>query len=77
VTHQQFDFIDQYGCQQGVLTYLDNNRQKFKSQILAYYNKYKTDLKFVRYTKGYKNYRKKKNKIFGYYDVDWKLLDSN
>jgi hypothetical protein len=77
VTQQQFDFIDQYGCQQGVLTYLDNNRQKFKSQILDYYNKYKTELKFVRYTKGYKDECKKMNKLFGYYDVDWKLLDSN
>ena len=67
----------QYGCQQGVLTYLDNNRQKFKSQILAYYNKYKTELKFIRYSKDYKNDCKKKNKIFGYYDVDWKLLGSN
>ena len=73
VTHQQFDFIDQYGCQQGVFTYLDNNRQKFKSQILAYYDKYKTELKFIRYGKDYKNDCKKKNKIFGYYDVDWKL----
>lgn len=77
VTQMQFDFIDQYGCQQGVLTYLDNNRQKFKAQILAYYDKYKADLKFTRYTKDYKNDCKKKNKIFGYYDVDWKLLDNN
>ena len=77
VTHQQFDFIDQYGCQQGVLTYLENNRQKFKSQILTYYDKYKADLKFTRYSKDYKNDCKTKNKIFGYYDFDWKLLDNN
>ncbi len=77
VTHQQFDFIDQSGCQQSVFTYLDNNRQKFKSQILTYYNKYKIELKFVRYSKDYKNDCKKKNKIFGYYDVDWKLLDAD
>jgi hypothetical protein len=77
VTQQQFDFIDQYGCRQGVFTYLDNNRQKFKSQILSYYNKYKTELKFIRYSKEYKNDCKKKNKIFGYYDIDWKLLDIN
>ena len=75
VTHQQFDFIDQYGCQQGVFTYLDSNRQKFKSQILAYYDKYKTELKYIRYDKNYKNDCKKKYKVFGYYDVNWKLLD--
>ena len=56
------------------MTYLDNNRQKFKSQVLAYYIKFKTDLKFVRYSKDYKNDCKKK--IFGYYDVDSKLLDN-
>lgn len=77
VTHQQFDFIDQYGCQQGIFTYLDENRMEFKSQILAYYEKYKTELKFIQYDKGYKNDCKKKNKIFGYYDIDWKLLDKN
>ena len=75
VTQQQFDFIDQYGCQQGVFTYLDNNRQKFKSQILAYYNKYSEELKFIHYAKIYKSDCKKKNKILGYFDVDWKLLD--
>jgi len=77
VTQQQFDLIDQYGCQQGVLTYLNNNRQKFKSQILSYYNKYKTELKFIHYSKDYKNDCKKKYKIFGYYDVNWKLLERN
>ena len=75
VTHQQFDFVDQYGCQQGVFNYLDNNRQTFKSQILAYYEKYKTKLKFIRYDNSYKNDCKKKYKVFGYYDVNWKLLD--
>ena len=75
VTHQQFDFIDKYGCQQGVFTYLDSNRKKFKSQILAYYEKYKTKLKFIRYDKNYKNDCKKKYKIFGYYNVNSKLLD--
>jgi hypothetical protein len=77
VTHQQFDFIDQYGCQQGVFTYLKNNRQKFKSQILAYYDKYKTELVFIQYDKEYKNDCKRKNKILGYFDIDWKLLDKN
>ena len=75
VTHQQFDYFDQNGCQQGVFTYLDNNRQKFKSQILAYYMKYKTKLKYIRYDKNYKNDCKKKYKIFGYYNINSKLLD--
>lgn len=77
VTHQQFDFFDNYGCLEGVLAYLDNNRQRFKAQIQAYYIKYKTDLKFVRYRKDYKDECKKENKILGYYAVDSKLLDNN
>jgi len=75
VTKQQFDFIDQYGCQHGVYKYLDNNREKFKSQILDYYNKYKLELKFVKYDEGYKNECKIVNNIYGYYDIDWKLLE--
>ena len=74
VTTQQFDFIDQYGCQQGVFTYLDNNRQLFQTQILDYYNKFKSDIKFVKYDKNYKNVCKKKNNILGYYDIDSQLL---
>jgi len=74
VTNRQFDFIDQYGCQHGVFKYLDNNRQQFKSQILDYYNKYKEELKFLKYDKEYKNECKRKNKIFGYYNIDSKLL---
>jgi hypothetical protein len=77
ITHLQFDFFDQNGCQQAVFNYLANNRQKFKAQIRAYYDKYKTDLKLIRYQKSYQNDCKKLNHIIGYYDVDWKLLDKN
>lgn len=76
ITEHQFDMIDQYGCQQGVYNYIDNNRQKFKSQILDYYDKYKLNLKFIYYDKEYKNECKLENNIYGYYDIDWKLLDS-
>ena len=74
ITHLQFDLIDENGCQHGVFNYLANNRQKFKEQIRVYYEKYKNDLKFIRYQKDYQNDCKKMNGIFGYYDVDWKLL---
>src|SRR6478735_6756864 len=55
ITGQQFDFIDQYGCKHGLFTYIDNNRQKFTSQIVNYYNKFKTNLKLIKYGKDYKN----------------------
>ena len=73
VTQQQFDVIIQ-GCQQGVFTYLNDHRQKFQSQVQQYYDKFKSDIKFVKYDKDYKSACKKKHGILGYYDVDWKLL---
>jgi len=77
ITKQQFDFIDQYGCQQGVFTYLDNNRQRFKAQVFDYYYKYKAEIQFIKYDKDYKNDCKSRNKIFGYYNVDFKRLHSS
>ena len=43
VTHQQFDFIDQYGCQQGVFTYLDSNQKSYTFSCSHFYNSCHTE----------------------------------
>ncbi len=74
ITKRQFDFYDEKGCRVGVLDHLDSHRQEYKEQIENYYLRFKSDLKYVKYDKSYKNICKEKNKISGYYDIDWKLL---
>jgi len=74
VTNIQFDVIDEHGCDLGVFDYLDRERLKFKGQIEGYYNKYKHNLKLRKYVGLTKSDCKQKNKLPGYYDVDWHLL---
>ncbi len=80
VTHVQFDLFEGE-CQVGVYGYLERERKKFKQQVSSYYETYKNDLKFVKfsYPAGeHPNACKIKYKIYGYFDVDPKLLkDAN
>lgn len=73
VTGQQFDYYEN-GCRGGVLTYLDNNRKKIKDPITDYYKTYQSEIKFLKYAGGYKDECKMANNIYGYYDIDVKLL---
>jgi hypothetical protein len=66
-----------YITQVGVYGYLDREREKFKQQLSNYYETYKNNLKFIKYSYSPEyppNACKVKYKVYGYYDVDLQLL---
>lgn len=79
ITHMQFDLVDENQCQVGVYGYLDREREKFKQQLSNYYETYKNNLKFIKYSYSPEyppSACKVKYKIYGYYDVEAQLLRS-
>lgn len=55
-------------CQLGVFEYIENNRQKFKAQVQAYYNKKSESLKWVPIHSNHLTPCQRKNNVKGRYE---------
>lgn len=67
VTQRQFDVIDTNGCVSGVLEYIATDRNRFKAQVKAYYEKNKTRLKLRLFDPEFITPCRKAHGIKGYY----------
>ena len=77
VTKQQFDTYDGNGCQGRVYVYIEENREKFKTQVKNWITNNMAAYRWVRFKPNELSACDRYNKITGMFELDYSKLKKN